>query len=130
MFNLSREKGGSMYLTLKRLSEKPPKKEVLIVKKGKANSIKQVKSSKVTQQLPTASQESSTETRCLIRVQNGKRKISTIVQAKDLDDFRTVNIFPFKIGIGISFFSLIVISFSTVGVRQFVARQFPRSEET
>jgi hypothetical protein len=83
LFSNSREKGGSLYVTLKRMNKKPegPSK---IISGGPHPQIPKKKQPKV--EVPPG-------VRCLIRAQTAKRKISTIIQAKDLDNFRTVIIF-------------------------------------
>lgn len=74
LFQSNQTKGGSLYITMKRLEPKDVK-------------LKKLKAKGETQS--TASQSSGqSENKCLIRVHNSKRKISTIISAKDINKFQ------------------------------------------
>ncbi|XP_054153465.1 signal recognition particle 14 kDa protein-like [Oppia nitens] len=71
LFQTNQTKGGSLYITMKRLEPRDHK-----VKSGsKAKSESQ-------------SSSGQSENKCLIRVHNSKKKISTIVSAKDVNKFQ------------------------------------------
>ncbi|RWS23638.1 Signal recognition particle protein-like protein [Leptotrombidium deliense] len=75
-FAANRDKGGSLYITLKRYDgrTKPtPQKSKTEAGKSTAN---------------TASSSQPVEHKCLIRAHLGKRKISTVVNAKDVNKFQ------------------------------------------
>ena len=71
LFNTNHTKGGSIYITMKRLDPKPKKN------KQKTET--------------TQTQTQQTENKCLIRVHTSKKKISTIVAAKDVNKFQLVS---------------------------------------
>ena len=77
-----------MYITMKRLEPKD-------IKLSKAKVKKEAKSGKSEAQQTTASVPQTglqMENKCLIRVHNSKKKISTIVSAKDINKFQLVSI--------------------------------------
>ncbi|CAG2120177.1 unnamed protein product [Medioppia subpectinata] len=92
LFNTNQTKGGSLYITMKRLEPKDlklkrkaemakasTKKKKVLPKKA----VKRVKQTTSQSSSSSAASSQPSENKCLIRVHNSKRKISTIVSARD-----------------------------------------------
>ncbi|KAI2801267.1 hypothetical protein RDWZM_009509 [Blomia tropicalis] len=85
LFASNQSKGGSIYITMKRIdnSKKPTPRPIKPSKKKK-------KQTKQPQSQPKQDETSTkpNENMCLIRVHNNTRKISTVVNAKDVNKFQ------------------------------------------
>lgn len=90
LFASNQSKGGSIYITMKRIdnSKKPTPRPIKPSKKKK-------KQTKQPQSQPKQDETSTkpNENMCLIRVHNNTRKISTVVNAKDVNKFQQVSNF-------------------------------------
>ncbi|CAG2121934.1 unnamed protein product [Medioppia subpectinata] len=97
LFNTNQTKGGSLYITMKRLEPKDlklkrkaemakvsTKKKKVLPKKA----VKRVKQTTSQSSSSSAASSQPSENKCLIRVHNSKRKISTIVSARDVNKFQ------------------------------------------
>lgn len=87
MFNLNREENGSsLYITMKKYRQKIGAEPKAKEKKGKANKKLVIKETKPQERKIIFSEDN----KCIIRAKIGHKKISTIINAKDLDKFQAV----------------------------------------
>lgn len=85
MFNLNREKNGaSLYITMKKYRQKIGAEPKAKEKKGKTNKKLVIKDTKPQERKIVFSDDN----KCIIRAKIGNKKISTIINAKDLDKFQ------------------------------------------
>lgn len=91
MFNLSREQNGSsLYITMKKYRQKiASEPKVKEKSKGKLNKKLVIKDEKPKERKIQFDEDN----KCIIRAKIGNKKISTIINSKDLDKFQTVSQF-------------------------------------
>lgn len=115
LFAHNQTSGGSIYITMKRVDNSEKKPTPRPISKIRAPKSKNKKAAATALAAAIAAREKAdaeaankpAEHMCLIRVQNNKRKISTVVAAKDVNKFQQVTFFILIFRI---FFLIIIFS--------------------